>query len=59
VQFGQRLALIEMEVSQYGHCLVVASAAGEGLCMRLIMRTIKKTVSATMIKLMTVLMKIP
>jgi hypothetical protein len=61
VQWGQRVALIEIVDRQYGHSFVVGSAGSSSSfrSSRLIWRTIKKIAKATMTKSITVLMNNP
>jgi hypothetical protein len=63
VQFGQRVALIEIVDAQNGQSFVVGAAVGSGLSTELLMRltcfTSTNTAAATIRKLITSLMNWP
>ena len=62
MQFGQRVALIEMLEKHFGQSLVVGSAGGASTSARFILFMLlmsKNTAKTTIRKLMTALMKMP
>ena len=59
VQFGQRFALIEIALKQYGQSFVVGSVTRTGFFSLLTDLMIRKITKATMVKSITVLRNTP